>query len=348
MSRRRCFYAVLGVERDATDTDIKVAYRKAALQWHPDKNADNLEEATERFQEIQEAHSTLSDPTERAWYDNHREQILRGGTGAAGDDEYLGIDLFKFFSRSCYKGYTEEEGGFYAVYSAVFQVIDELEEEEVEGYEATAPAMGGRDTHWLEGPSQFFAYWENFSSQRAFWWCDEYNPNDASNRQEKRAIEKHNQKCREIGKKEFNDQVRRLATWVKKRDPRRAAHQKRVAEAAEARAEQQRQKEAEIKRLRRENLSKDEAEEIQVDESAVEYFAEVEMMQALSGKGKKGKKLREEILAMKRAEEAALAAAEAEAQRLQHELDASLPDASEQVEFVIILLVLLLLLLFLL
>jgi len=53
--------------------------------------------------------------------------------GVDEEDNYIGIDLFKFFSRSCYKGYTDEEGGFYAIYNAVFEVIDELEYEEVEG-----------------------------------------------------------------------------------------------------------------------------------------------------------------------------------------------------------------------
>ena len=118
---------------------------RACEQWHPDKNADNLEEATERFQEITEAHSTLSDPTERAWYDNHREQILRG-SAAGEEDDYIGIDLFKFFCRSCYKGYTDEEGGFYAIYNAVFEVIDELEAEEVEDHQPAPTVMGGRDT----------------------------------------------------------------------------------------------------------------------------------------------------------------------------------------------------------
>ena len=289
MAPRQCFYAVLGVPRDATELDIKVAYRKAALQWHPDKNGDNLEEATERFQEISEAYATLSEPAEKTWYDNHREQILRGGSGLDEEDDYIGIDLFKFFRRSCYKGYTDEEGGFYNVYSSVFEVIDELEAEDVEGYEPSAPAMGSRNTPWLDGPSQFFAYWENFSSQRAFWWCDEYNPNEASNRQEKRAIEKHNAKCREIGKKEFNEHVRRLATWVKKRDPRRVLHQRSLAQLNEQKASQQRQKEEELRRLRKEKaMSAGQEVEIEVDESAVEYFAEVEMMQALSSKGKRG------------------------------------------------------------
>jgi len=57
--------------------------------------------------------------------------------GVDEEDDYIGIDLFKFFSRSCYKGYTDEEGGFYAIYNAVFEVIDELEYEEVEGLEVS-------------------------------------------------------------------------------------------------------------------------------------------------------------------------------------------------------------------
>ena len=113
---------------------------QAALKWHPDKNADNMEEATERFKEISEAHSTLSDANERAWYeyeshdplspcpaaafslthrlpharyDAHREQILRGGTGLDDEDDGVGIDLFKYFTTSCFKGYGDEKGGFY-------------------------------------------------------------------------------------------------------------------------------------------------------------------------------------------------------------------------------------------
>lgn len=61
------YYSILGINKDATADDIKRAYRKQASQHHPDKGGD-----TKRFQEIQEAYSTLSDPDKRAQYDNPR------------------------------------------------------------------------------------------------------------------------------------------------------------------------------------------------------------------------------------------------------------------------------------
>lgn len=75
----KCHYETLGVEQHATDDDLKKAYRKLALKWHPDKNLDNAEEAKKQFQVIQAAYEVLSDPQERAWYDKHRDAILLGG-----------------------------------------------------------------------------------------------------------------------------------------------------------------------------------------------------------------------------------------------------------------------------
>ena len=75
----KCHYEVLGVTFEANDDDLKKAYRKLALQWHPDKNLDNAEEAKKQFQVIQAAYEVLSDPQERAWYDRHRDAILLGG-----------------------------------------------------------------------------------------------------------------------------------------------------------------------------------------------------------------------------------------------------------------------------
>jgi molecular chaperone DnaJ len=65
------YYAILSVEREASADQIKSAYRKCALQWHPDRNPDNKTEAEGKFREASEAYSVLSDPQKRATYDRY-------------------------------------------------------------------------------------------------------------------------------------------------------------------------------------------------------------------------------------------------------------------------------------
>lgn len=65
-----CPYAVLGLEKDCTQEDIKRAYKRMALQYHPDKN-QNSPEATEKFQQINYANSVLSDETKKSIYDKY-------------------------------------------------------------------------------------------------------------------------------------------------------------------------------------------------------------------------------------------------------------------------------------
>ena len=77
-------YNVLGVARDATDDDIKKAYRKLAMQWHPDRN-NGSKEAEEKFKDLTEAYDVLRDPQKRAAYDRYGEAAFqRGGPGGMG------------------------------------------------------------------------------------------------------------------------------------------------------------------------------------------------------------------------------------------------------------------------
>lgn len=84
--KMKCYYEILEVERDADDDILKKNYRKLALKWHPDKNIANEDEAKQKFQLIQQAWEVLSDPQERAWYDRHRDQILKGNQSNYEDD----------------------------------------------------------------------------------------------------------------------------------------------------------------------------------------------------------------------------------------------------------------------
>ncbi|GMN43988.1 hypothetical protein TIFTF001_013190 [Ficus carica] len=67
-----CYYAVLGIRKDASFSDVRTAYRKLALKWHPDRWTRNpavAGDANRRFQQIQEAYSVLSDQAKRSMYD---------------------------------------------------------------------------------------------------------------------------------------------------------------------------------------------------------------------------------------------------------------------------------------
>lgn len=78
-ANKKDFYEVLGVTKGASAEDLKKAYRKLALEWHPDRHKDNKEEAEKRFKEINEAYQVLSDPQKKASYDQFGHVPPAGG-----------------------------------------------------------------------------------------------------------------------------------------------------------------------------------------------------------------------------------------------------------------------------
>lgn len=77
------YYETLGLNKGASDDDIKKAYRKMAMKYHPDRNPDN-KEAEEKFKEVQKAYDTLSDPQKKAAYDQYGHAAFEQGMGGAG------------------------------------------------------------------------------------------------------------------------------------------------------------------------------------------------------------------------------------------------------------------------
>ncbi|XP_034468653.1 dnaJ homolog subfamily B member 6-like [Hippoglossus hippoglossus] len=78
------YYQVLGVRRDSSADDIKKAYRKLALRWHPDKNPENKDDAEKKFKELSEAYEVLSDVNKRSIYDQYGKEGLTGSNGGRG------------------------------------------------------------------------------------------------------------------------------------------------------------------------------------------------------------------------------------------------------------------------
>ncbi|MBR0401098.1 MAG: molecular chaperone DnaJ [Lachnospiraceae bacterium] len=95
--QKRDYYEVLGVEKNATDEDLKKAYRRLAKKYHPDTNPGD-KEAEEKFKEASEAYGVLSDPDKRKRYDQFGHAAFEGGAGGSGFEGFTGADFSDIFS----------------------------------------------------------------------------------------------------------------------------------------------------------------------------------------------------------------------------------------------------------
>ena len=109
MAAKRDYYEVLGVEKSASEAEIKKAYRKLAIQYHPDKNPGD-KEAEEKFKEAAEAYSVLSDKDKRARYDQFGHAGM-GGAAGGGFSDFGDFDLNDIFSSVFGHGFSGF-GGF--------------------------------------------------------------------------------------------------------------------------------------------------------------------------------------------------------------------------------------------
>lgn len=89
MAAKTDYYDILGVSKSATADEIKKAYRKQALEWHPDRHKDDKEAAEKRFKEINEAYQILSNPQKKAAYDQYGHAAFTPG-GAPGGNPFTG------------------------------------------------------------------------------------------------------------------------------------------------------------------------------------------------------------------------------------------------------------------
>ncbi|KAK0290666.1 hypothetical protein LTR35_000098 [Friedmanniomyces endolithicus] len=226
------YYELLGVERQATEEEIKKGYRRKALELHPDRNYGNEEHATKVFAEVQAAYQVLSDPQERAWYDSHESAILRGDEVGEEDGvptyENVRITTADDLARLVGKfnsgiDFTDAPSGFFGFLRETFEQLAKEEEiaASMEGDEAREyPTFGYKDDEYDDVVRGFYAAWSSFATVKIFAWKDKYRLSEAPDRWYRRRMEQDNKKFRQDGIREFNDAVRSLVAFVRKRDPR--------------------------------------------------------------------------------------------------------------------------------
>ncbi|CAO1358660.1 unnamed protein product [Diamesa hyperborea] len=227
----KCYYEVLDLERDADDSAIKKSYKKLALKYHPDKNIDDPITAKEKFQLIVQAYEVLLDPNERAWYDRHRDQILKGNQENYEDNS---LDVFPYFTTACFKGFNDDEEGFYTVYRNVFEKLatEDIEYMDDPAEYETIPNFGKSSSN-TEFMLKFYNYWESYCTKKSFVWLYTHNINEIRDRRILKLVDKEHKKIQQKARKERNEEIRNLVMFVKKRDRRFVEYKKLLEEKAQ-------------------------------------------------------------------------------------------------------------------
>jgi len=250
------YYEIMGLEDlrwTATQDQIKKAYRKLALQYHPDRNPDISEEV---FKKFQQAYEVLSDPVKRKSYDSQEDF----DDSIPADRPYATAEFFKVF-RPVFKRNSK-----WSVKPRV-------------------PDIGDENTPY-EVVSHFYDFWFRFKSWRDFSSFDEFNLDEAESRLEKRWMDRQNKKDRKRMMAEEAARIRILTEIAYSRDPRVIQHKEELrqieerikAEKEEMRSRRQKELEQqEEERLRKEQQEKME-EEAKRDQERKEKEKKVKLL----------------------------------------------------------------------
>ena len=117
MAGKRDYYEVLGVDKNATNDELKKAYRKLAKKYHPDANLNNKEEAEAKFKEVNEAYENLSDPQKRRMYDQFGHD---GPQGFGGGGPFGGQGGYYSYSSSGFDGFDDLGDIFSSIFGGGF------------------------------------------------------------------------------------------------------------------------------------------------------------------------------------------------------------------------------------
>eukprot|EP00741_Cyanophora_paradoxa_P009619 tig00001542_g9317.t1 len=221
-------YAVMGLEHlrhEATEDQIRKTYRELSLKYHPDKmqGKEGVEGSDLIFKAIQKAYDVLGDPVKRRSYDSSFE-----------------------FDDAIPTGF--EKGSFYEVFGRVFK------RNAVWSAVKPVPMLGDDDTPDADVDA-FYHFWDNFKSWRDFSYLDEHVPESAECREERRWMEKENERERNKRKKAEFARVRKLVDLAYSKDPRVVRRRKAELEAKE------KAKQDKAESRRREQEAKEKAEE---------------------------------------------------------------------------------------
>ncbi|KAF6773601.1 hypothetical protein AHF37_06957 [Paragonimus kellicotti] len=168
--------------------------------------------------------------------------------GSSAGYEEQRVDVFQYFTRSCFRAFDDRADGFYTVYQKVFENIAE-EELRVTAFNAsdddqsttdedadckgeinarTYPTFGRSDSPYIEVVAPFYRFWEMFRTRKSYTWLEKYDIRCAESRPERRAMEAENRRIRNAARKKRNEEIRELVAFVKKRDKRVAAERERL------------------------------------------------------------------------------------------------------------------------